>query len=103
MDTHISREARAPEGDEAKALLKKNLVKAKNIIFYSITDHLIPQVYSLKTPKYMFDSLTKIFEGKNIIQNMTLRNQLNNVKIWNAETIYSYFTRVYQIKEQLEV
>ena len=31
---------------------------------------------------------------------MTLRNQLKNVKIQNAETIQSYFTRVSQIKEQ---
>ena len=50
----------------------------------------------------MFDSLTKLFEGKNINQNMTLRNQLKNVKIQNAKTIQSYFTRVSQIKEQLE-
>ena len=34
---------------------------------------------------------------------MTLRNQLKNVKIQNAETIQSYFTRFYQVKEQLEV
>ena len=81
---------------------KKNLVKAKKIIIDSIMDQLVPQVSSLKTPK-MFDSLTKLFEGKNIIQNMNLRNQLNNVKIQNAETIQSYFTRVSQIKEQLEV
>ena len=33
---------------------------------------------------------------------MTLRNQLKNVKIQNVETIQSYFTRVSQIKEQLE-
>ena len=33
---------------------------------------------------------------------MTLRNQLKNVKIQNAETIQPYFTRVSQIKEQLE-
>ena len=51
----------------------------------------------------MFDSLTKIFEGKNINQNITLRNQFKNVKIQNAETIQSYFTRVSQIKEQLAV
>ena len=49
-----------------KALHKKKLVNAKKIISDSITDHLIPQVSSLKTPKEMFDSLTKIFEGKNI-------------------------------------
>ena len=71
------------------------------MIVDSIKDHLIPQVYSLKTPKEMFDSLTKIFEGKNINQKMTLRKQLKSVKIQNAETIQSYFTRVSQIKEQL--
>ena len=74
----------------------------KNIIVDSITNQLIPQVSSLKTPK-IFDSLTKLFEGKNINQNMTLRKQLKNVKIQNAETIQSYFTRVSQIKEQLVV
>src|SRR5713226_1844800 len=86
-----------------KALHKKNLVKAKKIIVDSIMDHLVPQVSSLKTPKEMFDSLTKLFEGKNINQKMTLRNQLKNVKIHNAETIQSYFIRVSHIKEQLEV
>ena len=57
---------------------------------------------SFKTPKEVFDALTKIFEGKNINRKMTLRNQLKNVKIQNSETIQSYFTRVAQIKEQLE-
>ena len=84
-----------------KALHKKNSIKAKKIIVDSIMDHLVPQVSSLKTPKEMFDSLTKLFEGKNINQNMTLRNQLKNVKIQNAETIQSYFTGVSQIKEQI--
>ena len=39
-----------------KALHKKNLVKSKKIIVDPITDHLIPQVSSLKTPKYMLIS-----------------------------------------------
>ena len=81
MDTYISGEVPVPKGDEVKDLHKKNLVKAKKIIADYIKDHLIPQVSSLKTPKEMFDSLTKLFEGKNINQKMTLRNQLNNVKI----------------------
>ena len=84
-----------------KALHKKNLVKAKNIIADSIMDHLIPKLYSLKKLKDMFDSLIKLFEGKNINRKITLRKQLKNVKIQNAETIQSYFTRVSQIKEQL--
>ena len=64
-----------------KAFHQKNLVKAKKIIIDSVMDKLVPQVSSLKTPK-MFDSLTKIFEGKN-------RNQLKKVKIQNAETMQS--------------
>ena len=31
LDTYISKEAPVPEGDEAKSLHKKNLVKAKRI------------------------------------------------------------------------
>ena len=66
-----------------KALYQNNLVKAKKIIIDSITDHIVPQVSSLKIPK-MFDSLTKLFEGKNINRKMTSSNQLKNVK--NVET-----------------
>ena len=82
-----------------KASHKKNLVKAKKIIADSIIDHLIQQV---KTLKEMFDSLTKLFEGKNINYKTTLRKKLKNVKIRNEETMQSYLTRVSQIKEQLE-
>ena len=74
LDTYMSREVLIPEGDEAKALLKKNLVKAKKIFDDSTEDHLIPQVSPLNKPEEMFDSLTKLFEGKNINQNITLRN-----------------------------
>ena len=66
-----------------EALHKKNLVKDKKIIVDSITDQLVPQVSSIKTPM-MFDSLTKLVEEKNINQNMTLRNQLKEVKIQNV-------------------
>ena len=50
----------------------------------------------------MFDSLSNLFEGRNINRNMTLWNHLKSVKDQNLETMQSYFTRVAQIKEQLE-
>ena len=81
MDSYIQEEVPILERDEAKALHKKKLVMEKRIIADSIKDHLIPHVSSLNTRKAMFDSLTKLFEGKNINQKMTLRNQLKNVKI----------------------
>jgi len=102
LDSYIKEDIPIPEDEEAKVLHKKNLVKAKRIIVDSIKDHLIPHVSSLKTPKEMFDSLTKLFEGKNINRKMTLRNQFKGVKMLNGETIQSYFSKVSQIKEQLE-
>jgi len=50
----------------------------------------------------MFDALSEMSEGKNINRKMTLRPQLKNVKMEKEETMQSYFTRVSQIKEQLE-
>ena len=42
LDSYINEEVPVPEGDEAKALHKKNLIMAKSIIDDSIKDHLIP-------------------------------------------------------------
>ena len=64
--TNISEEVLAPEGDDAKAIHKKNVVMAKRIIAESIKDHLIPHMSSLKTPKEMFNALTTLFKEKNI-------------------------------------
>ena len=66
LDTFMSREVPVPEWDEAQSLKQEEPIKAKKIIVDSITDQLVPQVSSLKTPK-MFDSLIKLFEDKNII------------------------------------
>ena len=42
LDSYISGEFPVPNGDEAKALHKKNLVKAKKIIVDSIMDQIVP-------------------------------------------------------------
>jgi transposase InsO family protein len=75
------------------------MVRAKRIIADSIKDHLIHHISSLSSSKQMMDTLTRLFEGSNINQRMTLRSQLKNVKMQNSETIHSYFSRVNQIKE----
>ena len=50
----------------------------------------------------MFDTMTNLYEGKNINRKMTLRNKLKNVKIQNSETTQYYSTIISQIKEKLE-
>jgi hypothetical protein len=85
-----------------KAKHQKDTIRAKRIIANSIKDHLIPQVSSKKTPKEMFDALTRLYEGKNINRKMNLRTQLENTRMRKGEAIQEYFSRISQFKEQLE-
>ena len=80
LEGFMKEEVAEPEGDEAKAKHKKDKIKAKRIIADSIKYHLIPRVYSRRTPKEMFDELSNLFDGRHINRKMTLRNQLKGVK-----------------------
>ena len=102
LEGFIKEEVVELEGDEAKTKHKKEMIKAKRIIANPIKDHLIPLVSSRRKPKEMFYSLSSLFEGRNTNKKMTLINQLKSVKVQKSETMQSYFTRVSQIKEQLE-
>ena len=50
----------------------------------------------------MYDALSRMYEGRNINRKMNLRAQLKSTKMSHGESIQDYFTRVSQIKEQLE-
>ena len=50
----------------------------------------------------MYDALSRMYEGRNINRKMNLRAQLKSIKMSHGESIQNYFTRVSQIKEQLE-
>ena len=68
----------------------------------SIKDHLTPQVSSKETPKEMYDSLARMYEGRNINRKMNFRTRLKGTKMYQGESIQDYFTRVSQVREQLE-
>ena len=75
------------EEDEAKEKHKKDLIRAMRIILDSIKDHLIPQVSYKETHKNMYDSLSRMYEGRNINRNMNLRTQLKSTKMSQGESI----------------
>ena len=78
------------------------MIRTQRIIADSIKDHLISQVSSKNTSKEMYDSLERMYEGRNINRNMNLRAQLNSTNMSHGESIQDYFTRVSQFKEKLE-
>ena len=102
LDGYIKEDFKEPKGEEEKYKQKKDIIKFKRVIDKSIKYHLISQVSLKNNPKEVFDALTNMLEGKNINRIMTLRNQLKCSKMQKEETMQSYFSRVPQIKEQLE-
>jgi hypothetical protein len=81
-----------PEDAIEKEKHQKDSIRAQRIIADSIKDHLILYVSSQKTPKEMFDALSKLYEGKNINQKMNLRTRLKNTKMQKGEMIQEYFS-----------
>jgi hypothetical protein len=77
----IKEDVPKPVDVAAKEKHQKDTVRAKRIIADSIKDHLIPQVASKKTPKEIFDALTKLYEGRNINRKMNLRTQLKSTRM----------------------
>jgi hypothetical protein len=98
----VKEEVPEPADAAEKAKHQKDTIRAKRIIVDSIKDHPIPYVSSKKTPKEMFDALTRLYEGKNINRKMNLRTQLKNTRMQKGETIQEYFSRISEFKEQLE-
>ena len=99
LEGYIKDEVKEPEEEETKSKHKKDMIEVKRIIVNSIKDQLIPQEFSKNTQKEIFDTLTSMFEGKNINIRMILKNQLKGVNIEKEETMQLYFSRVSHIKE----
>ena len=57
------------------------MVKEERIIADSIKYHLIPHLSSLKTSEQMLDSLSHLYEGKNINHKIKFKTQLKNLKM----------------------
>jgi hypothetical protein len=99
---HVTMGVLEPEEEDQKTKHKKNEKKAKRIVSDSVKDHLIPHISKLQTARKMYEALSRLYESKDISRNLTLRNQLHNMKMDNSESVTSYLMRVSQIGYQLD-
>jgi hypothetical protein len=77
--------------------------KARRIILDGVKDHLIPHLVEKKTSKKMCDTLKNLFEVKNENRKNALKAKLHDTKMGKEESVYSYLTRVSQVKYELVV
>jgi hypothetical protein len=89
--------------EEKKTKHKKNEKKTKRIVSDLVNDHLIPHISELQTIRQMYEALNRLYGSKYISQNLSLKNQLCNMKMENSESVTSYLMRVSQIRDQLVV
>ena len=87
---HVTVGVRELEEEEQKTKHTKNEKKAKRIMSDSVNDHLIRHISELQTTRKMYAELNRLYESKDISQNLALRNQLRNMKMENSESLTSY-------------
>jgi hypothetical protein len=81
---HVTVGVPEPDKEEQKTKHKKNEKKAKIILSNSVKDHLIPHISELQTARQMYEALSRLYESKDISQNLALRNQLRNMNMDNS-------------------
>ena len=80
---------------------KTDDVKARKIIIYSVRDHLLPCISTLKTTYLMYDALKNMFERNNTNIDLTLKHQLQNLKMTKDDTTATFFMKISDIRDQL--
>jgi hypothetical protein len=80
---------------------KADDVKARKIIIYSVRDHLLPCIATLETSYEMYDALKNMFESNDTNRALTLKHQLQNIKMTKDDTIATFFMRISEIRDQL--
>jgi hypothetical protein len=83
--------------DEEKEEKKEDDVKARKIIIYSVRDHLLPRIANMKTAYEMYEALKNMFESNNTLRALTLKGQLQNIKMTKGDTVATFFMKMSEI------
>jgi hypothetical protein len=85
--------------DEEKVDWKADDVKARKIIIYSVRDHLLPYISTLKTTYETYNALKKMFERNDTNKDLTLKHQLQNIKMMKADSIATFFMNISESRD----
>ena len=87
--------------DEEKEERKKDDIKARKIIIYSLRYHILPRIANMKTTYEMYEALKNMFESDNTLRALTLKGQLQNIKMTKGDTMATFFMKMSKIRDQL--
>jgi hypothetical protein len=87
--------------DEEKEIRKEDDVKVRKIIIYSVRDHLLPRIANLETTYEMYEALKNMFKSDNTLRALTLKGQLQSIKMTKGHTYATFFMKMSEIRDRL--
>jgi hypothetical protein len=84
--------------DEEKEEKKEYDVETRKIIIYSVRDHLLPRIANMRTTYEMYEALKNMFESSNTLRALTLRGQLQSIKMKKGDTVAIFFLKMSEIR-----
>jgi hypothetical protein len=73
----------------------------RKIIIYSVRDHLLPRISNLKAAYEMYEALKNMFESNNTLKALTLKGQLQNIKMTKGDIVAIFFMKMSKIINEL--
>jgi hypothetical protein len=101
LDELVTRVMEEPTSNAGREAYKKRQAKAKRVIFDSIKDSMMPIIAHLRKTKECFDSLANLYEKKAHNLEEDLEETTTYIKNGKDETIYAFFSKISQTRDQL--
>jgi len=103
LEQYVTTVVEEPTTNAGRAAFRKSQAKAKQIIFDSVKDSVMPAMTSLMTAKDRKDTWVNLYEKQAPRQKRTLKHKLKYLKMEKGESITSLCSRIAQIRDQLLV
>ena len=92
-----------PTNNVGRAAFRKSQEKAKQIIFDSIKDNIIPAMTSLMTTKDCMDILVNLYEKHAPSQKRTLKHKLKYLNMEKGESVALFYSKIAHIRDHILV
>jgi hypothetical protein len=103
LEQYVTTVVEEPTTNARRATFKKSRAKAKQIIFDSVKDSIMPPMTSLMSVKDYIDTLVNLYGKHAPSQKTTLKHKLKYLKMEKGESIASFCSRIAQIRDHLLV
>jgi hypothetical protein len=94
LEKYVTIVVEEPMNNARRMAFRKSQAKAKQIIFHSVKDNIMPAMTSLMTAKDCMDTLVNLYEKQAPSQKRTLKHKIKYLKMEKGELVESFCSRI---------